>query len=262
MTKAPRIHWSPDEMDAIAERVALLATEHDTWPDWRLVAKAQTQVIPKERWRKVMAANWVGRKLATAIAHAKEKRAMERKLEEAKAVPTIVAPPPPPAVAVRASRSDEEAALHLLTSELEWRSSITEKLSFLIGQVEKLSDQIKMLREPVEVEPIPDSVRDAMPRIAVVGALPAQAHEIARYFQGKANLTFPDKNASTLNLTGAEWVVIMTNFVSHSLIDNILRKYARDNVLMASGGVSAVKTQIHRVLDNRGKTQIIKGLIA
>lgn len=85
----------------------------------------------------------------------------------------------------------------------------------------------------------------ARPKVLIVGLLPQQAHEIESEFSEMLHLSFvqSDENKDKLKhrLDGADTVIVMTKFVSHSHSDITKR---HNNVVNINGGVSSLKDHL------------------
>lgn len=83
-------------------------------------------------------------------------------------------------------------------------------------------------------------------RVAITGMYPRQFAHVQRSIPPNVALHIIDREH--INWPGADLVIVMTKFVSHSHIEKCIATYGRERVVLCHGGLSSLK----RLLVERG----------
>lgn len=242
-----KVSWTDAEEEKIVELTANMRLSDITSPLVTLFERAQQQ-LPEHRRR--------------CVKNIKNMKAVADKvtLRLAQLKARANAPlPPPPAPAPRVPTQDE------VLSETPLDRLLALSISRLVGDLGKLKEIEQGLTRLGRVESLLSKILICLPsngnggphkepqtevkrkKIAILGLLNSQMGEIQKSCGGLADLHFVSKDVSAPSVSGSDCVVLMANFISHGMQEQVYSQVPRDKVFLHHGGLSTLKELLERI---------------
>lgn len=240
--KAKRIRWTDDERIAIYERMIELYAEGKYTTKENILRKAQ-DVLPVDRRRKMYPTllnqlkGWMERARIESYT-----RARDRKLTEV-ALASKVETPAPQAAPQPVELSTTEMLEKLLENLVDYLAKrvageVTTTLSERLSALEKTYKTQPPVMEvnPSTPEPI---IKPRRKRVLVIGLKGQQVTVVEQKYPDLDFTFMTADEAQTRNTGEADWTVVMTKFINHS----VYSKYRHaSNLHHCNGGVSDLGT--------------------
>lgn len=237
-----RVQWDHEERLRVATEAARLRVERsigelDCW-------RQAQELLPRERRRALKAVTVIN-----PDAREMYFKRVKELLEIKRSPPPTPEPTPAPVVEDFVPMQHELSIDDLIEM---FADSLATKFaeSLKRGLIEKLRDAAPAILEPYGIEaPI---ARHWRRPLLVVGLLPAQADLIRKRFENRYDLRFVSSQEPpqlvTAKVGNAEKILLMTNFINHSHQHAAMNAKGRENVLLVSGGITALTKQLESLV--------------
>lgn len=250
-----RIHWGSDEVEKLATIVFQMRLKDPVSSFIEMVNKAAQQ-LPTHRRRIIRTAKEIRPIVDAVLAKInKMKENAEKEPTERIIIQEAVPASKIPTVEeVLDGTSNEQILAILLTRTSGVFKGIQERLSRLESSLTQISTQQSRANFQHQI-PVPKPAQPKAPhkepnnkiKIAVVGLLPGQQSYIKNQIGQKVDLRFISKDQTKPSFPQADYVILMTKFISHYWQEAAHSTFEREKVVLHHGGLG-------------GLVDIIKGL--